>query len=198
MLEFDRPPHPYRKLIVAAVLAAVAALFYATPSAPHGDSIGLFGAIVMLPLAAGAVLALVMRRFGGPPRTQPTGSSDRFADSITDVINVSRIRVTGIGGLGLVAIALAVAIELPRVGLSLVVALGGSIVAAACVILFRRRRGPLGSDGEQPGARTMLIAGDDGDGDGDEPAPAPHAERERDPFARHGVRPDRAAGLQSS
>ncbi len=73
-----------------------------------------------------------------------------------DVINMSRIRVAGIGGLGLVAMALVVAWDLPRIGLTLAAgAVTGSILAVV-LILRRRQTGAMPSSGRSPGANTTL------------------------------------------
>ncbi len=73
-----------------------------------------------------------------------------------DVINMSRIRVAGIGGLGLVAMALVVAWDLPRIGLTLSIgAITGSVLAIV-LILRRRQSGAMPSSGRRPGANTML------------------------------------------
>jgi hypothetical protein len=75
----------------------------------------------------------------------------------TDVINIARIRVAGIGGLGLVAMALLVALFVPRIGQEL--AIGGllGVGLAAFLILRRRRTGPLPSSGQTMGANNILA-----------------------------------------
>jgi hypothetical protein len=74
----------------------------------------------------------------------------------TDVINAARIRVAGIGGLGLVAMALVVAWNVPRIGQEL--AIGGllGVALAVALILRRWRIGPLPSSGQRAGANTVL------------------------------------------
>ena len=119
-----------------------------------------FGFLVALGLIGGAVLALGMllsRRFGSHP---PTAVGQRFPGEHlpTDVINVSRIRIAGFGGLGMVVIAVVVALVLPRVGMVMAAGLGGGAIAALAVILYRRRHGPIASsDHGLPGARTVLV-----------------------------------------
>jgi hypothetical protein len=93
-----------------------------------------------------------------PPTVQREGHRDRGPDGVsTDVINASRIHVAGVGGLGLVAMAAAVALELPRVGFSVTLGLLGGGLIALAVILFRRRRGPLPTGGATRGARSLLA-----------------------------------------
>lgn len=73
----------------------------------------------------------------------------------TDVINAAYVRVAGVGGLGLVAMALVVAWNVPRIGQEL--AIGGLLgVALAAVLIVWRRSGPLPASGGRPGANTVL------------------------------------------
>jgi hypothetical protein len=81
-------------------------------------------------------------------------------DRSTDVINAARIRVAGIGGLGLLAMALVVAFNVPRIGLTLGVGAIAGIAFAAALILFRRKNGPLPTSGGKPGANTVLSIDD--------------------------------------
>jgi hypothetical protein len=74
----------------------------------------------------------------------------------TDVINMAQIRVAGVGGLGLVAMAAAVAIWVPRIGQSLALGLALGAGLAAYLILRRRRTGPMPSSGRSAGANTTL------------------------------------------
>lgn len=73
-----------------------------------------------------------------------------------DVIDISGVRVAGIGGLGLVFMALVVGTQYPLIMATLVAGLAGGAVAALAVILARRasRATP-----PEPGARTMLVTG---------------------------------------
>jgi hypothetical protein len=73
---------------------------------------------------------------------------------------MARIRVAGVGGLGLVAIAVVV----PRIGQSLALGLVLGAVFAAVLIARRSRSGAMPSSGQRAGANTMLSI--------DTPAPA--------------------------
>ena len=75
----------------------------------------------------------------------------------TDAINISRIRVAGIGGLGLVAMSLLVAIFVPRIGQALGVGLVFGVLLGVALILGRRRFGVMKSSGRQSGANTTLA-----------------------------------------
>lgn len=81
-------------------------------------------------------------------------------DRSTDVINAARIRVAGIGGLGLLAMALVVAFNVPRIGLTLGVGAIAGVALAATLILLRRKSGPLPTSGGRPGANTVLSIDD--------------------------------------
>jgi hypothetical protein len=58
----------------------------------------------------------------------------------TDPINISHIRVAGIGGLGLVAMAAVVAWNVPEIGIATIAAVTGGIAIAAALIMWRRVR----------------------------------------------------------
>ena len=87
----------------------------------------------------------------------------------TDVINMAHIKVAGVGGLGLVVVALAVALDVPEIGQSQAISAVLGILFAVGLIFWRRRRGPMPSSGGQMGANTMLSI--------DNPEPRPTAER---------------------
>jgi hypothetical protein len=74
----------------------------------------------------------------------------------TDVINMASIKVAGIGGLGLVAMAAAVALDVPHIGQSVAVGLGLGAIMAVIMIVRARRSGPMPSSGGRMGANTML------------------------------------------
>ena len=56
----------------------------------------------------------------------------------TDAINISRIPVAGVGGLGLVAMAFIVAWFVPAIGVSLAVAAIAGVALAVALIAWRR------------------------------------------------------------
>ena len=115
------------------------------------DPVAVFQALGFL---GGVLFVVFLMRSQG--RQQTGSSADPFRDRPTDVINVARIRVAGIGGLGLVAMALAVALDVPRIGRTLAIGLVLGAVFAAILIRRRRRHGPLPSSGQSAGANTTL------------------------------------------
>lgn len=74
----------------------------------------------------------------------------------TDVVNMAHIKVAGIGGLGLVAMAGAVAYDVPRIGQTIALAFSSGLVGAAVMIAWRRRTSPLPSSGQHMGANSVL------------------------------------------
>ena len=58
----------------------------------------------------------------------------------TDVINIAHIRVAGIGGLGLVAMAAVVAWNVPAIGFAMAVAVAGGAAIGGALIAWHRAR----------------------------------------------------------
>ena len=110
--------------------------------------------IVVPGLIGGAAIALLiaaLRKRAGKNTSAVSG--ELFS---TDVINMARIRVAGVGGLGLVAMAAVVAWFVPRIGQTLLIGLVLGVVFAAAMILRRRRSGAMPSSGRRLGANTVL------------------------------------------
>jgi hypothetical protein len=76
------------------------------------------------------------------------------------LINMAHIRVEGIGGLGMFAMAVAVAMFEPRIRLAMATALLLGIALGAVLIALRRRTGPLSSGSHDRGAHSMLPIDD--------------------------------------
>ena len=115
--------------------------------------------VILAGCAGGAVIAWALLR---APRWSPAGSLASAASSAgadgarRDVINISAIRVAGIGGLGLVAMAAGLAWTFPSIARSLTLGAGLGIVLAVALIAYRRRVGPLPTSSREPGANTTL------------------------------------------
>lgn len=96
------------------------------------------GWIMVVPVVGGVIAAsflIFSRRSGlGASQVRP----DPFADSNTDVINVSRVRVAGVGGIGLMIVAAAMAMTFPRIGWSMVVSAIAGLALAMTWIFMRR------------------------------------------------------------
>jgi hypothetical protein len=115
--------------------------------------------LILVPgLLGGIVVALCARWFGRP--AEDAAAIHRLQSVSTDTINMARIRVAGVGGLGLVAMATVVALFVPRIRLSISIALALGLASAIVLILHRRRTGPLPSSGARPGGHTALAVYD--------------------------------------
>jgi hypothetical protein len=129
--------------------------------------------LVVVPgLLGGLIIALIV--IARPRGRRAKAADDAFSSEFpsTDVINAARIRVAGIGGLGLVAMATVVALFVPRIRFSLGLGLGLGVLLAAVLILRRRREGPMPSSGRRLGANTTLSIDSPQESDDD---------RDRDP-----------------
>jgi hypothetical protein len=109
--------------------------------------------IILPGIAGGIVLAMLISRMGTPRWGLP--NDEHLEPPSTSIINMARIRVSGVGGLGMVALSIVVALFVPRIRLSIGIALALGIGLAAVLIAMRRRRGPLPSS-NTPGAHGML------------------------------------------
>jgi hypothetical protein len=96
------------------------------------------GGFLVVPVVGGVITAVLMiasRRSGlGASEVRP----DPFEHSNTDVINVSRIRVAGVGGIGLMIVSAAMALTFPRIGWSMVVSGIAGVALGISWILMRR------------------------------------------------------------
>ena len=113
-------------------------------------------AVVVLGVLGGLVLAAIVVFLGRRHQEAPSVIVASQLPLTTDVINMGQIRVAGIGGLGLVAMAAAVALDVPRIGQSIAVGFGFGLMGAVVVIAWRRRTAPLPSSGRSMGANTVL------------------------------------------
>ena len=106
----------------------------------------------------GLVLALLyvawQRRHPSAPSL--TASPYRSEPLSINAINMSSIKVAGVGGLGLVAMAAAVALDVPRIGETVAIGFILGVLSAVVMIVRRRRAGPMPSSGRGLGANTVL------------------------------------------
>jgi hypothetical protein len=114
--------------------------------------------IILVPgIVGGIAIALLVSglRPGAGPATRT-----RLEPPSPGLINMAHIRVDGIGGLGMVAMAITVAIFVPRIRLTMILALLLGAAFGAVLIVLRRRSGPLSSGNGHPGAHSMLLIDD--------------------------------------
>lgn len=114
--------------------------------------------LVLVPgILGGVVIALIAFSTRLWPR-RPAALAPPYEpdEPITNMYNISGVRVAGIGGLGLLAMAATVAFNVPMIGaaMALGVLLGSAF--AAGLILYMRRSGPMPSSGKGIGASTVL------------------------------------------
>ena len=116
------------------------------------------GGFLLLTVAGGIVLSAAFAWANRRGRAS-TNVPDQFARDAfsTDTLNFAHVRVAGVGGLGLVLVGVAIALDFALVGAVLGAGLAGGVVAAVAVILYRRRSGPLPSSSIGPGARSVFL-----------------------------------------
>jgi len=111
--------------------------------------------VILLPgILGGLVVAwLIARR---PGRTSSTFVPRRLEAPSPALINMAHIRIEGLGGLGMVAAVVAVAIADSRIrgAIALAAVLGTGVALA--LIALRRRTGALPSGGAGPDDRSLL------------------------------------------
>ena len=129
--------------------------------------------IIIVPgVLGGIVLALLMSRLPAPQNRE---RQSQLEPPSTSMINMARIRIVGVGGLGMVAMAITVAIFVPRIRSSMILAFVLGVVLAMALIAVRRRKGPLSSS-DGPGAHVMFPM---------EPPPAPGDSDRSSTYSRH-------------
>ena len=96
--------------------------------------------VLMLAVLGGAVMA-VMRLFLAT-KDRTAFVADPFSRDVfsTDTVNISHIRVAGLGGAGLVLAAFGVALQYPLTTVVMSAGIIGGFIMALALILSRRRR----------------------------------------------------------
>jgi hypothetical protein len=116
-------------------------------------------ALLLPAVVGGLLLAGVLVRVNRRPSSGVVMRS-ALEPMSPDLINMAHIRITGVGGLGMLGAALVAAISLPEIGVALVAGLGLGAALAVGLIAYRRRwsaAGPGGHDGVPP----RILALDD-------------------------------------
>jgi hypothetical protein len=111
--------------------------------------------IILVPgVLGGLMLALIIRRTR--LRTPSTVVVRQLEAPTPTIINMAHIKVEGIGGLGMVAVVVIVALAEPRIRLATI--LGALLGAVLALVLIARRRhnGAMPSLGDGPADRSML------------------------------------------
>jgi hypothetical protein len=111
--------------------------------------------LVLVPgVLGGLALALLIAR--RPARTAPTFVPRRLESPSPGLINMAHIRVEGLGGLGMVAAVVAVAIADGRIRTATILAAVLGAALALILIVMRRRSGAMPSSPDGPDDRSIL------------------------------------------
>lgn len=117
--------------------------------------------IILIPgLFGGLVLALLIA--GHRQGTPSTVVSRRLEAPSPALINMARIQVEGVGGLGMVAAVVVVAFADPRIRLAIIAAAVLGAGLALVLIAMRRRTGSLPSSGDSPDRSMLRLDGERG------------------------------------
>ena len=121
--------------------------------------------IILIPgIAGGLLVAFFLVYRPARPAVSAPVVRRTLPPTSPSLINMARIQIDGVGGLGMVAMALAVAISVPWIRLSVSVGFVlGAVVAAALITWRRRRSGPLTSSSRHGGAHSDSWSWDDPD-----------------------------------
>lgn len=110
--------------------------------------------LVLVPgVLGGIALAFLVFRL----HVSGTGRRGSLEPPSPGLINMAHIPVDGVGGLGLVAMAVVVAIFVPSIRYAMVTALVSGTTLGGILIARRRASGPLPSGGDRPGAHTIFV-----------------------------------------
>lgn len=118
-------------------------------------------AIILLPgILGGALLAFFLAHRPAQPAGNVPAVRRPLPPPSPSLINMARIRIDGVGGLGMVLVALTVAITVPSIRLSVLTGLVLGVTVAAALITWRRSK-PLASSSRHAGAHSDSWAWDD-------------------------------------
>ena len=101
--------------------------------------------LIVAVLLGGVALAVSLRLAQQYRSLTANPPSRRDSAILIDAINIAHIPVDGVGGLGLVAMAVVIALSMPSIGVPIFIAVGTGTILAAVLILSNRGRGPLPS-----------------------------------------------------
>ena len=122
-----------------ARIAKVAALTFVAVWLVVSSTDPAMGWIIPIALGGGALIAAVL--IATQSRTRDAiPSHDSFAHG-GPVIDISQVRVAGLGGLGLVIVSGIVALQFQLISAAVIAGAIGGAVAGVVMILYRRRRG---------------------------------------------------------
>ncbi|HEX5216729.1 MAG TPA: hypothetical protein VFV98_14805 [Vicinamibacterales bacterium] len=136
-----------RALLIVVVAAVIVVAAFTGPLAFMG----------VLGLAGGSLIAVILH-WKLLDWNLPPSSTDPFAGrGPTEIVNMSSVRVTGIGGFGLVVMAFAMAFQFYEVALLMANGIIGGIIIAVILRRRRLRHGIFPSSGDR--GNGVLFAG---------------------------------------
>ena len=112
--------------------------------------------IALIPGTLGGLAIAWLIAVAGRRRRAPEVVVPSHPDGEYPVINMANIRVEGVGGLGLVAAVIAVAVTDPRIRLAVLIAAVLGAILALALIALRRETGALPSGTDGPDGRLPL------------------------------------------
>jgi hypothetical protein len=116
--------------------------------------------IILIPGLLGGLVLAILIAFNRP-RTPSIVVPRRLESPSPSLINMANIRIEGLGGLGMVAAVVAVAVADPRIRLATIAAAVLGAGLALVLIAMRRRTGALPSSGDGPEDQlTLSIDGE--------------------------------------
>ena len=120
--------------------------------------------LILIPgVAGGLLVAFFLAHRPARPAVSAPVVQRALPPASPSLINMARIQIDGVGGLGMVAMALTVAISVPWIRLSVSLGLVLGAAVAVALITWRRRSGPLASSSRHAGAHSDSWAWDDPD-----------------------------------
>ena len=111
--------------------------------------------IILIPGVFGGLVLALLIAFNRP-RTPTIVVPRRLESPSPSLINMASIRIEGVGGLGMVAAVVAVAVSDPRIRLATIAAAVLGAGLALVLIAMRRRTGALPSSGDGPEDQLTL------------------------------------------
>jgi len=115
-------------------------------------------ALLLPGVVGGLLLAALMAHLNRRPSSGVVSRS-RLEPMSPDLINMAHIRVTGVGGLGMLGAAVVTAFSLPEIGVALAVGAGLGAAIAVGLVAYRGRSHV--DSGGQDGGPPSLLALDD-------------------------------------
>jgi len=115
-------------------------------------------ALLLPGVVGGLLLAALMAHLNRRPSSGVVSRS-RLEPMSPDLINMAHIRVTGVGGLGMLGAAVVTAFSLPEIGVALAVGAGLGAAIAVGLVAYRGRSHV--DSGGQDGRPPSLLALDD-------------------------------------